>query len=368
MNIVIDGRMLFWTGVGRYTRALLHELEAIDQENDYKVLVRKKDWDLWEPSAPNFQKIECDINPYTLAEQWELYVQLRALKPDLVHFTAPNAPVLYSGRRVTTVHDLTLLDYDTSRGTGMQRWLRGLKRRPFRMVLAASLRRSTALFTPTEYVRHQIIERFGIDERRVHATLLAANPISAKPEPIERFGDLGRYLFYVGNMYPYKNVGSTIRAMALLPAEYDHLDLVIAGKRDEFSAALERQAEELGVGDRVKFLGYVSDGELVSLYREAEAYINPSLSEGFGLQGLEAMLQDVPVLSAQATCLPEVYGEAAEYFDPHDPADQMEAIRRVLDDDTDVDERLRKAGHERVKQFSWRRMAHQTLDVYRSGR
>jgi len=366
MNIVIDARMLFWTGVGRYIKQLLQELEAIDHDNQYKVLVRKADWGLWEPAAPNFVKVECNINPYTAAEQWELFLQLRALNPDLVHFTAPNAPILYRGRRVVTIHDLTLLDYDTRRGQGPLNWLKRFKRPIFRMVLMADLRQSSMLLTDTEYVRRQLAERFGVKPERIRATLLAANPITAKPESIARLGELGEYLFYVGNVYPYKNVGSTIRAMALLPRVHDKLNLVIAGKRDTFSEDLERVAKALGLGERVKFVGYVNDGELVSLYRGAKAYINPSLSEGFGLQGLEAMIQGTPVLSARATCLPEVYGEAAEYFDPHDPADQASAAARVLDDDTDMDERLVKIGHERVKEFSWRRMARETLEVYQA--
>jgi len=141
------------------------------------------------------------------------------------------------------------------------------------------------------------------------------------------------------------------------------VNLVVAGKRDVFSAALEAEAAELGVGERVKFVGYVSDGEMISLYRGAAAYVNPSLSEGFGLQGLEAMAQGTPVVAARASCLPEVYAEAAEYFEATDAGDQAAALTRVLEDKVLAD-RLRAAGHERAKAFSWRRMAEETLAAY----
>jgi glycosyltransferase involved in cell wall biosynthesis len=122
-------------------------------------------------------------------------------------------------------------------------------------------------------------------------------------------------------------------------------------------------ADQLGVADQVTFVGYVSDGELVSLYRGAKAYINPSLSEGFGLQGLEAMAQGTPVLASRASCLPEVYGDAAEYFDPNDPADQARAIALMLDHG-EVAERLRATGRKRLAQFSWKKMAQTILAVY----
>lgn len=364
MKIVIDARMLFWTGIGRYIRALLDELQVLDTANEYLVLVRRADWELFEPSVANFKKVECSINPYTFSEQWALYLQLKALKPDLVHFTAPNAPLLYRGARVVTVHDLTLLDYDTSRGSGIRKVLRGLKRLPFMLVLANDARFATALITATDFVHDQLIERLGAPSARVHTTLLAADPNIAEPAPINRFGKLGHYIFYIGNMYPYKNINSTIQALAELK-DHPTLQLVIAGKRDSFSAQLEALAGQMGVGDRVKFVGYVSDGEMISLYRAAALYVNPSLSEGFGLQGLEAMAQGTPVIAARASCLREVYGNAAEYFDPYDTQDQARAIALVLDD-VATRNRLSAAGLERIKVFSWKKMAEATLAVYRS--
>ncbi len=363
MKIAIDARMLYWTGIGRYTKALLDELEQIDAENTYVVLMRKADWGLWEPTAPNFTKVEASVNPYTLGEQWAFYLQLRALGVDLVHFTAPNTPLLYQGRRVVTIHDLTLVDYDTSRGRGLAKLLRSAKRLPFRLVFWNNTRFATQLLADTDYVHDQLVERFGAKNGQVRTTLLAVDPNVAEPAPIERFGALGRYVFYIGNVYPYKNLISTLLAMVALGEAHEDVKMVVAGKRDAFSAELEREAAQLGLSERVKFVGYVSDGEMISLYRGAAAYVNPSLSEGFGLQGLEAMAQGVPVVASKASCLPEVYGEAAEYFDAKDAGDQAAALGRVLEDKARAD-KLRAAGLERVKAFSWRRMAEQTLKAY----
>src|SRR5579875_1452626 len=125
MRIVIDARMLYWTGVGRYTQRLLTHLEKLDTDNHYLVLVRSADWEKYQPVNAHFIKVRADVDPYSLGEQTQLLGIIRSLKPDLVHFTAPNAPIAYSGRRVVTVHDLTLLDYDTSRGSGLKKWARG---------------------------------------------------------------------------------------------------------------------------------------------------------------------------------------------------------------------------------------------------
>jgi glycosyltransferase involved in cell wall biosynthesis len=364
MKIVIDGRMLYWTGVGRYTRALIEQLGQLDHENDYVVLMRKKDWSLWEPTRANFIKVEASFNPYTLAEQILLPFLLRRLKPDLVHFPAANTPLFWRGKRVVTIHDLTLLDYDTNRRTGWRASLWPLKRLAFRMVFWNDAHFASRVITDTQYVKQQIINRYHVKEDRVSVTWLAADPQMANPEPLDRLQIKSNYLLYIGNAFPYKNISATIRALAEMGEPYSDLQLVVAGKRDTFSTQQEQLARELGLGERVSFVGFISDGEMVSLYRRAQAYINPSLSEGFGLQGLEAMSHDTPVVAARASCLPEVYAEAAEYFDPGDPRDQARAIERVLSDKS-LAGTLRKAGHERLKQFSWRQMAEKTLAVYR---
>jgi glycosyltransferase involved in cell wall biosynthesis len=141
------------------------------------------------------------------------------------------------------------------------------------------------------------------------------------------------------------------------------LKLVVVGKPDYFRDQLMDQAREAGLAERVVFTGFVSDAELMSLYREAALYVYPSLSEGFGLQGLEAMGAGVPVLAAKASCLPEVYGGAAVYFDPHNVKDQAEKIADLLGNEG-LRERLKVAGQKRVAEFSWRRMAETTLASY----
>ena len=363
MKIVIDARMLYWTGVGRYTKAVLDELEQIDTTNEYLVLMRPADMKLWQPARSNFKVIEADINPYTFAEQLKLPQLIKSLAPDLVHFTAPNTPLLYRGKRVVTVHDLTLLDYDTSRGTGLKRMIRRLKQIPFKLVLRNNVISASGLIADTRFVKDQLVTRLHANPSKISVTLLAADPNVAKPEPIKRFDIGSDFLLYVGNFYPYKNVASSINALKLLAVNYPALKLAVVGKPDYFRDVLEAQTKQLGLSDRIVFTGFVTDGELVSLYQQAKCYLYPSFSEGFGLQGLEAMAQSLPVVAANASCLPEVYDDAALYFDPKNPADQAAKIKQVLSDGA-LRTVMVAAGHARLKDFSWRRMGEQTLAAY----
>ena len=365
MRIVIDARMLYWTGVGRYTKALLDQLARLDHENEYVVLTRPADRGLWEPAvgAVNFRRVEVDINPYTLSEQLRLPGVIESLRPDVVHFTTANGPVTYRGAQVVTVHDLTLLDYDTSRGSAWKRLAYRLKRPVFRWIVQRKVAAAQAVIVPTQYVKDELGRRFGVAAERVTVTWEAADKNLAAPEPVERLGVGRQFLFNVGNVYPYKNMGLALEALKILTPKYPELRLVSTARPDEFRAQLETRARELGVADRVVWTGFVSDGELVTLYREAAAYVYPSLSEGFGLQVLESMVQGLPVVAARASCLPEIGGEAALYFDPRNAAEMAARVAEVLDDEG-LRTRLRAAGLEQAKLFSWEKLARTTLAVY----
>lgn len=366
MRIVIDGRMLSWTGIGRYTLALLEGLEALDRNNEYLVLVRRNDWSRWVPSAANFTRVECDIAPYTLAEQTRLPRLLNRLAPDVVHLVTPNAAALYGGRKVVTVADLTLLDFDTSRGSVRRRLATKLKRFPFRVIFRRQVTTATHIVTLTEYVRRQLISRFGIAGTKVSAAWLAADSAhltAVDAEPVAGLEDSGPLILYVGNYYAYKNVRVLIEALALVARTLPDAKLILAGEPGEFKNALLSLAETLQVSDRVVMPGFVTDGQLKWLYRNAAVYVNPSLSEGFGLQGLEAMTQGLPVFSSAASCLPEVYGDAAVYFDPHDATELADGIVDLLERPARSVELAARA-HERLAMFSWQKTTEATHRVY----
>jgi glycosyltransferase involved in cell wall biosynthesis len=189
--------------------------------------------------------------------------------------------------------------------------------------------------------------------------------INSNEAVLERLGIERPFLLSAGSSMPHKNLPALIRAFALVARHIPH-KLVIAGEPFSFSSdifvALGCIGETRG---RINVTGFIPREELLSLYRCADAFIFPSLFEGFGIPAVEAMESGCPVVSSNATSLPEVLGDAAEFFDPLSVESIAEAIKRVcLSKDLQND--LRQRGHERAKEFSWEKMARRTMEVYYS--
>lgn len=371
MRIVIDGRMLGWTGIGRYTGELVQNLAKLDSENDYIILLDPKDAHKLLGLPANFRTEIVDIRPYGIKEQLVLPFVLYGLRPDLVHFVHFTAPSLYFGKRVVTVHDLTLVRYKTFRGTGLARLKFELKYWIMRIILRGAVMRAHAILTDTEWVRRDILSfyRHSIFKRllaeKITTTLLAISPAATKTDESPATIKIdGPFLLYVGNYYPNKNIPALLEAFELLADKKSHLKLVLVGPKDYFLEQVERRINELGLREAVMVTGWISDADLAWLYKKAALFVFPSLSEGFGMPPLEAMAAGTPVISSNATCLPEVLGEAAVYFDPRDPVDMAVKIDFLLKDPAEL-ERLRKAGREQIRLFSWKRTAEQTLAVYK---
>lgn len=358
-HIVIDARPIFWPGIGRYITELLKQLEKIETNHVFTVLMREQDLMLWRPSSPRFSVEFTNVGPQTISEQTLLPWKLYRLKPDLVHFTVPTPPILYSERQVTTIYDFTLIDFKNIRNNPI---IYEIKYHGFKFIIRHAIKRATKILTITNYVRLQIPLRYGVNASKITtahcATDLPQNP-NHRSKPLIK----GDYLLYVGSYYPYKNIPALIDAFAQLLPKNPNLKLVLTGKPDYFQQKIRDMVLDLGIQKSVVFPGFVSDQDLINLYQHTKLYVFPSLSEGFGLPGLEAMSFGAPVASSASTCLPEVYGEAAVYFNASDTSDIADVIHHTLHDQKTLS-RLKKAGPKRVKQFSWNRMAKQTLEVY----
>ena len=359
MHIAIDARIIN-TSTGRYVERLLTNLEKIDSKNTYSVLVLAKDRHYWKPSKANFHVVVADFPNYSLAEQIGFYFLLRRLKPDLVHFCMPQQPLLYRNKRVTTVHDLTLVRFENIDGNPLIYKLRKLV---FTGLLKNVIKGNEAILTPTEYVRQDILNFTSqAYAPKVHKTLEAWDAVADRLEPIKSLKGK-KFVFFVGNAFPYKNITAIVDAFAELYEKEPDLHLALAGKKDFFYEQIEKYAREKGVMDRVYILGFISEGEKRWMFRNGVAYIIASFSEGFHIPGLEAMAENCPVLSSNATCLPEVYEKAALYFDPHDAGELARLIGMMLHDKK-ARQKLVEAGQKRLGDFSWERMAKQTHDIY----
>lgn len=358
MKIVIDARTLR-TSTGRYIERLIHYLQKIDNKNDYVILLKPKDFDSWQPSNPRFKKVICPYKEYTFAEQIGFKKQLGSLHPDLVHFAMVQQPVWYnSSPVVTTMQDLTTVRFRNPDKNPVVFWI---KQQIYKWVNKKVAKKSSHIITISNFVKNDLIKFTGVNPEKITVTLESADELPKGNEPVDEL--IGKkFIMYIGRPTPHKNLRRLIDAFALLQKKYPDLTLALAGKKDSNYAHHETYVNEHGIKN-VVFTGFISDEQLRWMYENTAVYCFPSLSEGFGLPGLEAMLHGAPVASSTATCLPETHGDAAHYFDPFSVEDIAKSIDDILSDDKLRNELVKK-GKKHVKTFSWQRMAEQTLAVY----
>lgn len=355
-HIAIDARIINST-TGRYVERLVTHLQAVDKDNRYTILVRKKDKDFWRPSAPNFSVMVAEYDQYSFAEQLGFKRFLDKLGADLVHFCMPQQPVLYRGLKVTTFHDLSLLRvYNTDKNWLIYHAKQLVGRQVFRTVA----RQSRLILTPSQFTKDDLIAYAKIPAEKVIVTYESADILNNTPEPVEL--PFKRYIMYVGQQAEYKNLKRLAAATQILMNKYPDLGLVLVGRENPETLANKAYFEKKGYKN-IHFTGYVSDEKLAWLYKHTDAYIFPSLSEGFGLPGLEAIGCGAPVVSSSATCLPEIYDGAAHYFDPLDVEDMAESIGEVLSDSR-LRAKLKQTGESILKKYSWTKMARETHAAY----
>ena len=362
MHIVLDVRILE-TSTGRYMQRLIEHINDrySTDGNTYTAIMPTQHVSKWQERLPNVKVIGSDAKWYTLGEQIEFYQLLKSLKPDLVHFTMPQQPLLWSGKAVTTVHDMTLIRFENIDSSDNP-FVYKFKKAVFDGLMRVIMHRGSAIITPTNFVREDLGRVYGDKYLpKIHVTYEAGEIPNDSPEPLSEF--VGKdYLCTVGNMFPYKNVERVILAFEQLVKQYPNLHLLCAGKKDDFAQKLEHIVGERNIPN-VHFLGFISDGEKRWLLENSKAYITASLSEGFCIPVLEAMYAGCPVISSNASCLPETGGDAALYFDPYSTDDLVKKVTSVLNDES-LRQSLIQKGLAHVNEFSWEKMVDETHAIY----
>jgi glycosyltransferase involved in cell wall biosynthesis len=356
MHIAIDARIIN-SSTGRYVERLVTYLQEIDTENKYSILVRAKDENFWKPTNPNFTVRIADFDNYSFAEQIGFKKYLKKLNADLVHFCMPQQPLGYKGKKVTTFHDLTLLKtYNSDKN-----WLVfHAKQKIGKYVFKKVIETNNEIIAISKFTQKELISFSDLATEKTTVIYESSDVSEIVPKKYDI--PFKKYILYVGQQSDYKNIKRLGDAHQILLAKYPDLGLVLVGKKNASALTNEKYFKER-MYQNILFTDFVEDNQLSWLYSHASAYVFPSLMEGFGLPGLEAMSYGTPVVSSSATCLPEVYGPAAHYFNPLDTSDMAEAIDQVLSDDT-IRTRLSKAGYKQIKKYSWKKMAQQTHAIY----
>jgi glycosyltransferase involved in cell wall biosynthesis len=302
---------------------------------------------------PRFETVVLPYSKWNM-QRWDLFSRWRlgrALGPiDLWHMTMLEPALRFPGRYVVTCHDLCSL-----------RLAEG-KPKPRRWMVPTA-QGAARVFTCSQSTRQDLhcalgvpLERIIVTPYAVHPQPPSSQPRSQLPAPLcDR-----PYFLQLASVSPRKNVPATMEAFARFVAasRYPGL-LAIAGGLGSLDATVRADATRLGVAERVVFLGFVDD--LRILIRHADAFLYPSLCEGFGLPILEAMAAGAPVLTSNTTSMPEVGGDAAVYVDPRDVASMAAGLGEVL---KDRDRRV-QVGFQQALRFSWDMTAKLTLAAYR---
>lgn len=364
MRILIDGNSLekMRAGIGNYTYALFVNLLAIDQENEYTLIIRHLSKELTVSLPDSLNYIASNRNslrylPFDIEKLTNHF--------DLYH--EPNyIPRMFGGKTIVTIHDVSYRLFPQ-----YHPWRRVAKLRLFER----RIHKAEHILTDSENSKHQIKEMLKIPEDMITVTYLGVDeqfrPLAlddVKKQILKKtYGLPERFFLYVGTLEPRKNLSRLVDAYNAFRNENlkEDIKLVLAGGKGWLYESIFNRVQELNLVNDIIFTGYIADEDLPYLYNLSLAFVYPSLYEGFGLPPLEAMSCGIPVISSNASSLPEVVGNAGIMVDPLRVDDIAAAMLLVFQSQT-LRDNLSIRGLEQAKKFSWKRCAEETLQVYKN--
>lgn len=349
-------------GIHGYIYQLLDHLPSVAPDWQYSVFVGAGE----PPVHPQFKirrsrlKTEKPLNRI-LWEQLAQPFQLGGL--DLVHEMAFAAPLIMPRPFVVTVYDLTFMRYPER--------LSRMRRLYLRLFTGVSCRRAQRVLAISQSTADDLINLLQIPAEKIDLAIPGIEP-RFKPLPaeeVEAFRNFNhlpkRFLLFVGTLEPRKNIPILLHAYAGLPeALRREVHLVLAGGKGWMMDDLPTLLKQYGIAETVHLPGYVADSALVLWYNAADAFVYPSVFEGWGLPLTEAMACGKPIITSNVSSLPEAAGEAGVTLSPQDVDGWREALRRCIEDETWRREHG-AMGLERAKKFTWESTARQTIESYR---
>ncbi len=374
--IVVDARELSprMTGVGRYVAGLLSGLAELDLPRHVNVLAMEEHASLVREivgERASMSVVSCPVGavgggPWSLRSQMQLPRLLNQLRAAVYHCPYLYAPLLARGVRIViTVHDLIPIVCREH----LTRSRKGRFGFAWNFWCSRQHAKADAIVTVSEQSRRDLVQHARIDPAkitRIYNGVQRHETATDSDELRSRWNLRGRIISTISRHDPYKNLAMLVRAFALLRSRLsEECTLVIGGRVDPRYQEPQRLVDKLRLREHVVFTDYLSDDDRVGLLRMSDVFVYPSLYEGFGLPPLETMAEGVPVVSSNASSLPEVLGDAALLVDPHDDRRLADAMHHVLRDSA-LAQRLREAGPRQAARFTWRDSAAAHVALYES--
>ena len=371
MRIGIDARMYgakTATGIGAYIKNLTDRLFTTDQVNQYVLFMAEPEFSQFIPPSNRVTKVKLDIPWYSLSEQLKLPALLRQHHLDLVHFPQFNVPLLYRGKYVVTIHDITPKFFP---GPKVKRSI--IRKLGFNVVFKLGLRRAKKIITGSQYTKHDLIDYFHVPATNITVTPLGFNSQFTTPPSDNHYQYLKEklnitkpFLLYVGVWRDHKNLPNLVAAFEVIRKQYNFdCQLVLAGQQDDRYPEIKQAISKSSFKSDIITPGFVNQTDLQRLYQAAEVFVLPSFCEGFGLVALEAQSVGTPVVASSTTSLPEILGDSALYFDPNNISQIAEAIHTVATNQKLASTLVAK-GFMQIKKYDWQATAKQTLAIYQS--
>lgn len=362
MRFAVDAHAIgqHLTGNEVYVRSLLSAFASVGKYSDFFAYISTKDAEAWVPERFSLRYVSS--NPFVRLG-YQLAGHVRKDRPALLHVQY-TAPLFCSVPVVVSIHDVSFIEHPE--------YFTPLRRRQLEFTVARTARRAARIITGSEFSRDSIVRAYNLDPAKIAVVPDAANPFfrvvsreAAARKVRETFGLNDPFVLCVGDLQPRKNHIGLIQAFARLVKSHPHLthSLVIAGQDTWFGPRVREAAKNSGVENRIRFLGFVSDDDLLQIYNACECFVFPSYYEGFGIPILEAMACGRAVACANTSAMPEVADGAGLLFDPHQPDEITRAMRDILID-PELRARMERLGLQRAAGFTWLKTAQKTLEVY----
>jgi glycosyltransferase involved in cell wall biosynthesis len=368
MRIGLDLRMLGGgSGISRYIHELTRQILMQDKANGYVLFFnRLDDATRQEYSQYGHRMVETGISHYSWQEQVLLPGMFSKEKLDLLHVPHFNAPLLYRGKFVVTIHDLT-----HTRFPG-KKFSHSLHRLAYQLVILNAAKRSSKIIAVSESTKSEIMGHYNVPPSKIQVAYEGHKDIykvmdrdAAWAKISQKFSLERPFLLYVGVWRRYKNLPALAQVFDRLVQEGQDYDLVLAGDQDPHYPEIREQVMGIRNAERIKALGRVSDEDLSYLYNACRLFVLPSLAEGFGLTALEAAACGVPIAASDIPTLREVLGQGAEFFDPENLDNMHDVIKATLENPRRLEE-LANLALARSKHFSWKQAAEETIKIYES--